>query len=113
MFCALKYAKDYFLTLNQDRLFEQHQASDRIAILAIYMPLIRNALCDFVRLWNVHSIRKQKNRPNGVSGKPFFLYFHPEKEGAEDYGLLPDRTLLDGLLEETGDWGMNSNQFYD
>lgn len=70
------------------------------------MPLVRNTLCDFVRLWNVHSIRKQKNRPNGVFGKPFFLYFHPERQDTEDYGLLPDETLVDNLLEEMNGWGM-------
>jgi len=70
------------------------------------MPLVRDALCDFVRLWNMHNIQKQKHRPNGVFGKPFFLYFHPEEQDTEDRGLLPDKTLLDGLIEEMGDWGI-------
>ena len=70
------------------------------------MPLIHDTLHDFVRLWNVHVIRKQKSRPSVISGKPFLLYFHPERYDAEDRGLLPDKTLLDSLLEEMGDWGM-------
>ncbi|EED21282.1 hypothetical protein TSTA_085130 [Talaromyces stipitatus ATCC 10500] len=97
---------DYFQTLNRDRLFEQDQISDRIAILAVYMPFIRDELYKFIRLWNVHTIRKQKNQPSGVFGKPFFLYHYPEDRDAHVYGLLPDDSLLNGLLE-TGDWNID------
>jgi hypothetical protein len=70
------------------------------------MPILRQEICKFVRLWNVHNIRKQRERPDGVYGKPYFLYFHPEDRETEDYGLSPDQDLVDELLEDMNDWGM-------
>jgi hypothetical protein len=75
------------------------------------MPLIRIEIWSYVRLWNVHSIQNQKKRPDGVYGKPFFLYHYPEDCGVEDYGILPDKNLLEGLLNGMGDWGMTSHTF--
>lgn len=72
------------------------------------MPLIRDEIRNFIRLWNIHTIRKQKNRPYGVFGMPFFLYHCPEDKGAQDYGHLPDETLLNELLAGLDDWGIYS-----
>jgi hypothetical protein len=72
------------------------------------MPLIRAEILTFIRLWNVHTIRKLASRPNGVFGKPFFLYHFPEDRNAQDYGYISDETLLDGLISEFEDWGMIS-----
>jgi hypothetical protein len=69
------------------------------------MPIIREELFKFVRLWNVHKIRRQTNRPNAVFGQPFFLYHYP-KEDVTDYGLIPDQELLDDLLEDSSHWGI-------
>jgi hypothetical protein len=57
------------------------------------MPILRTEIVNFVRLWNAHRIRKQRNRPNGVFGKPWMLYYHPEPP-IEDYGLEIDPEAL-------------------
>lgn len=59
---------------------------------AIYIPFLRCELQQFVRVWNNHKIRAQKNRPNVISGKPFMLYNHP-KGPAEDWGVEFDEDL--------------------
>lgn len=38
------------------------------------MPRIRYEFIDFVKLWNSHRIRKQRNRTHVVSGKPYCLW---------------------------------------
>jgi len=94
------------MRLNQDGLFIKNQLADRISIIAVYMPLLRREICKFIRLWNVHDIRKQKERPGGVYGKPYFLYFHPEDRGVQDYGLTADENLVNELLDDMNDWGI-------
>jgi len=94
------------MRLNQDGLFIKNQLADRISIIAVYMPLLRREICKFIRLWNVHDIRKQKERPGGVYGKPYFLYFHPEDHGVQDYGLIADENLVNELLDDMNDWGI-------
>ncbi|EED21277.1 hypothetical protein TSTA_085080 [Talaromyces stipitatus ATCC 10500] len=49
--------RDYFQRLVEDRLFAHNNAAGRIAILAVYMPLFRQEICNYVRIWNVHRIR--------------------------------------------------------
>lgn len=58
------------------------------------MPMIRTEIYSYVELWNVHRIRKQRNRPNSVAGKPYMLYHHP-KEGVQDSGLPVKQEVLD------------------
>lgn len=58
------------------------------------MPMIRTEIYSYVELWNVHRIRKQRNRPNSVAGKPYMLYHHP-KEDVQDYGLPIKQEVLD------------------
>jgi hypothetical protein len=87
----------------------QDQLADRIALLAIYIPIIRREIYQFVRMWNVHYIRKQAGRPHSIPGKPFLLYHFP-REGIEDYGSKPDPELLNHLLDELSAWGKYSLQ---
>ena len=54
---------------------------DRVAHLAIYMPLLRRGGIQFVDLWNTHSIRSQKERPHTIPGPPEALYRWPEAYG--------------------------------
>lgn len=68
------------------------------------MPIIRTEVAKFVDMWNHHSIRKQSDRPNGVFGKPFFIYGYPP-EGVSDYGQTPDPYLLSRLRNDTANWG--------
>ncbi|KAF8538944.1 hypothetical protein BDD12DRAFT_656782, partial [Trichophaea hybrida] len=50
---------------------------DLIAIAHIYLPIIRHQIEHFAHLWNILSIRNQKNRPYLIPGKPVLNYFHP------------------------------------
>lgn len=61
------------------------------------MPLVRQEIQNFVRVWNSHRIRKQPHRPESISGKPWMLYHHPQ-EGIKDYGLPPDEEILQNLI---------------
>jgi len=47
-------------------------------MLAIYMPIVREAAIAYKNLWNCHKIRKQPNRPNAVTGQPMVLYHYPD-----------------------------------
>lgn len=72
--------------------FSSDRLEDQIALYAIYIPFIRCELQQFVRVWNNHKIRAQRNRPNVISGKPFMLYNYP-KQPAKDWGVNFDEEL--------------------
>ena len=48
--------------------------ADRIALLAVYMPLLRFDVKTFVYNWNRHYIRRQLGRLNVVTGRLHYLY---------------------------------------
>ncbi len=68
------------------------------------MPVLRFEIASYIRTWNSHSIRKQKNRPFSVSGKPYMNYNHPSP-GVSDHGLEFDEELLVSLQDNISDWG--------
>ena len=79
--------------------------ADKIALLFIYFPLIRNEIYNFVNLWNNHRIRSQKKqRPNLPTGKPSVLYYTPP-DGTSNYGVTPDHNTLNMLMAEVAAWG--------
>ena len=78
--------------------------SDKIALFFVYSPIIRTEIYNFVRLWNTHRIRYQKNPPSLPTGKPSVLYFTPPAR-VQDYQCSPNRTLLAELQEEVSAWG--------
>ncbi|KAL4958603.1 uncharacterized protein BDV14DRAFT_206546 [Aspergillus stella-maris] len=67
------------------------------------MPVLRLEITSFVRTWNNHPIRVQKNRPHLVSGKPFMNFNYP-KNGVLNYGLEFDENLLSSLQEDVREW---------
>jgi hypothetical protein len=79
--------------------------SDQIALLAVFMPIIRAEIFSFVRIWNIHFIRKQKNRPHVIHGKPYMNYNHPA-EGVYNYGLPINSDLLKELQKDVEEFGM-------
>ncbi|KAI1116337.1 hypothetical protein F5Y14DRAFT_440036 [Nemania sp. NC0429] len=99
-------------------LINHNDDRDLIAVYAIYGPILRTEVAEFVQLWNNHTIRTQKNRPHVVSGKPTEIYETcevnwgiPIPEGSETEALL--RTMSDSLenteidaffTEETEAW---------
>jgi hypothetical protein len=89
--------------MQEEGLFDKAKLADQIAILALYVPIIRRDLFSFVRVWNSHNIRNQRNRPGSVSGKPYLLYHHPA-EGVQDHGLLFNEEKLRTIKEPVQDW---------
>jgi hypothetical protein len=87
--------------------FDKSRLADQIAILALYLPIIRQNLFSFVRLWNSHKIRPQRHRPGSVSGKPYLLYHHPS-EGVLDHGLLFNEEKLHSIKERVQDWDLDA-----
>ena len=60
------------------------------------MPIIQTELQNFCKIWNLHKIRKQTNRPNCVPGQPLRNYMYPEATGTTDHGcVVPDDVLRD------------------
>jgi hypothetical protein len=67
------------------------------------MPIVRKATEEFVEYWNSHKIRKQRDRPNSVSGKPIVLYKY--RPGTTRYGCKVDKVLIAELKNDFNDWG--------
>lgn len=63
------------------------------------MPVIRTELAEFVRVWNSHYIRKQRNRPHVVPGQPWTLYYQYDAAQVQSFAeVIPEerlRTLQD------------------
>lgn len=86
-FGAILQWRDCFLQYNREEAYNADWLSDRTAFLAIYMPILRNALSQFVHVWNNHRIRKQPRRPYLTPGIPFLLYHYPEHTGGVESGF--------------------------
>lgn len=72
-------------------------------MLAIYIPILRREIFSFVRTWNAHSIRKQKNRPNAVVGRPVRLYYYPPDDTA-NFGIPYDTACLNDIELRIGSY---------
>ncbi|KAG0126345.1 hypothetical protein HOY82DRAFT_472556, partial [Tuber indicum] len=73
--------------------------ADQVALLYIYIPLIRSEIYGFADLWNTHTIRYQRSRPNLPTGKPIILYHHPTPP-AQSYSLSPSVDTLTILQQD-------------
>lgn len=77
---------------------------DILCIQAIYMPLIRTEIFDFVDSWNNHYIRRQRNRPNHPTGRPWMMYFHPD-ENIPIFGSSVNQNILQTLKNDVEEYG--------
>ncbi|KAL4956709.1 hypothetical protein BDW69DRAFT_70105, partial [Aspergillus filifer] len=93
----------YFQALVEDGHFFKDSLADQIALYAIYMPIISIQITSFVRTWNNHSIRRQRNRPHLVTGKPFINYYCPEAS-VRDQGIEFNPELFKSLQDDVQDW---------
>jgi hypothetical protein len=93
--------------LKTQGLFNGDDLADRIAILALYLPVIQKELCEFVRLWNVHTIRPQRNRRNIVTGKPYMLYHHPGPE-IRNWSLPLREDSISIIREQVPEWDIDA-----
>ncbi|KAI1430475.1 hypothetical protein GGR50DRAFT_698997, partial [Xylaria sp. CBS 124048] len=88
--------RQYFSMLEEIGLWDDASIADRIALLYVYMPIIRDETAQFVRLWNGHRIRHQRNRPHVIAGIPYQLYTAPDP--TSDY--IDCRATLDNAAWE-------------
>ena len=77
---------------------------DILCIQAIYMPLIRKEVFDFVDSWNNHYIRRQPNRPQHPTGRPWMMYFHPE-DNVPTFGSAVNNNTLQLLQNDVAEYG--------
>ena len=64
--------------LSQYGHFSNTALPDRIALLFIYMLLIRDVIAQFVNIWNAHKIRKQADHV--LAGQPNVLYYQLDRD---------------------------------
>lgn len=97
--------RSFFWELNNTGLFVKDDLVDRIAFMTIYVPIIREEVFEFTRLWNTHKIRKQK-RESHVSGIPWILYHYPELSNGIQCGVEVEEELLLSYQADIADFGM-------
>ena len=92
--------RDFFVKLVHESEYLPDALSDRIALFAIYIPILRKTVAEFVHLWNMHLVRSQRERNSYlVTGIPHVLYHFPEDSGGEHCGITPDERALNELLQ--------------
>jgi hypothetical protein len=101
----IAYIQFYFKELDETNTFTEDNEADRIAILAIYMPIIRREVIGYVEMWNTHRIRKQRDRPNSISGKPIMNYFWPQGD-VQNWGTPIDPEIVEELKADIDHFGM-------
>jgi len=94
----------FFGNLRTTDQFSKDRNADVIALLAVYFPVIRLQVEQFVDNWNTHQIRKQPYRPKTISGRPYNLFWRP-RAGIKNYGLEVDTEKLEELRRDVTDWG--------
>ncbi|KAI1808179.1 hypothetical protein F4811DRAFT_572075 [Daldinia bambusicola] len=86
-----------FARMEHERLWICDKLACEIALLAVYVPVMRKEIEIFVHRWNKHSIRGQPNRANSVRGRPWENYFVPNPDYVSQWGLRVDTELLAGI----------------
>jgi hypothetical protein len=97
---TLRRWREHFEELEADGLWNEDFLSCRIALLAVYMPILRQILQRFVDQWNHHRIRRQKNRPHVVPGQPYVLFYYPEV--AQNFQQIISPDLLADFKADIG-----------
>jgi hypothetical protein len=78
-------------------------------MLYVYMPIIRQQTAEFVDLWNIHRIRKQRDKLYLPTGKPWLNYYTPS-DGVHDYDVAPNSERLKRLQRDVEEYG-RSNKY--
>jgi len=102
--------KTWFRIQRDDGLFDNASESDLITMAIIYLPIIRKQVEHFAHLWNIHSIRKQRNRPYLIAGKPILNYFHVQHRNPdmECRGKPCDPVVLQWLQDAVYGYSISS-----
>ena len=74
LICSVS-TQNVFATMETEQEWDEHRIADRIALLYIFLPQIHWEIGKFIRMWNGHTIRAQRNRPHVVPGIPLHNYF--------------------------------------
>ncbi len=85
-------------------------SSDCIALLTIYMLIIRREIQIFVRFWNIHFIRKQRNRLNVVVEKSFRNYFWLDDE-VQNFQMISFSNLFAIMKADVTNWSKDMKLF--
>jgi hypothetical protein len=67
----------------------------RIAILTLYIPLLKRIIYDFVHNWNHYKIRKQPKKPYILIGKIFNTFYFKPPKSSHDFQFSINRKYLD------------------
>jgi len=102
--------RNYFELLVKEGQYTVDLLPHRISFLAIYIPIIRQELLQFVQTWNSHRIRKQSNRDWVVPGVPDVLYDYPGVTGVHDCGIAVPDDLLTEVQNELASYGECGNK---
>jgi hypothetical protein len=91
-------------------LYDKDNVVDCIVLLTIYMLIIRREVSVFVRLWNIHLIRKQRNRLNVVVEKSFKNYFWLDDE-MQNFQMISFSNLLAIMKVNVTNWDKDMKLF--
>jgi hypothetical protein len=95
------------LSTREDPLFISDYPSDRVVLLYIFMPLIRDEVAARMMVHNHRRIRKDSKRPHHVPGVPEDLWKGLNKHGERprDYGIKPRLSTLQNRKEALSGYG--------
>lgn len=91
--------RKYFQGLHEEGLFSG-SGVEKQALRYLYMQSIRRHLAGFVKVHNIHNIRRQKARAHHLPhGKPDEMFFYPP-DGCRNYITEPEGPLLEHLEDQ-------------
>ena len=93
----------FFSTLEADGWFREDLANDRVILVFIFMPILRDAINDWVEDHNATPIRPQRHRSEHIPGIPNDLY-HGNPD-APKQGFDFDHNLHHELERQVLDYG--------
>ena len=102
--------ENFFQSLERDNQWYRDELASRISLLAVYIPILRDALSCWAEQWNRHRIRRQANRPYVIPGQPIILWQYPE-EGVENYRQPVATEQLEDFRQDLEGYGMQYCQF--
>lgn len=85
--------------MEKEQDWSEFRVADRIALLYIYLPQVNWEIRSFIRAWNAHTIRRQRNRPHVVVGVPRTNYYRRDTQASVNCAVTVDPDALARLEE--------------
>jgi hypothetical protein len=98
--------RDFFGRLDTAGEWGKKNLCDRIALIAVYLPIIRRGIQSFINTWNTHYIRAQRGRPHHVKGVPHANYFWADE--VENGAVELPQELHRAMAAKTAEWDMDA-----